>query len=237
MGILSSIGSAISSGFSAVCSGVASVASSIGSAVSHFATHVAPKLMTIIGGVAGKLNTVVQVIRAVAVIWDVLAKDEKVEEVGDRAIQASEDGITMDQFNDFESYMDAIRNFDLDEDKSAKTDTVTKQLTGMAVVNAGLAEKLSIDTNDLGNLWLLPASNEQFFTAERIASLLEKTSDIGDVIKYFENDLTPMETLAVEKEIVASEKSLEPTKQDADIYRDLADIQQSLAKVAEKIES
>ncbi|MFT5706609.1 MAG: hypothetical protein ACI9ES_000895 [Oceanospirillaceae bacterium] len=237
MGFFSSLGSAISSGISTVCSGIASVASSIGSAVSHFSTNIAPKLMTVIGGVASKLNTVVSVIQAVAVIWDVLGKDEKIEDIGDRAIQAGESGISMDQFKDFDTYMAAIRNFDLDESKSAKSELITKQLTGMAVVNTGLAEKLSVDSSDLGNLWLLPATNESYFTAERIASLLEKTSDISDVIKYFENDLTPMDSFTIEKEILASEKSLEPTKQDADIYRDLADIQQSLAKVAQQIES
>lgn len=241
MGFWSSVGSAISSGFSAACSAVTSVCStavsvcgSIGRSVGTIVSNIAPKLMMIVGPTS-KLNTLLVVVDAVIQLYSILKPDEKIQDIGDKAIQASEEGISMDKFDGFDEYMTSLRNFEVDPERSEKIDELTKQLTGIAVVTQGLAEKLNVDGVALGNIWTLPALNAQVFTAERIKAILDNSANVGNVVKYFEKDLTPQIALNVEKELVSAEKQLSPEKSDADIYKLLDTTRADVAKQSEQI--
>lgn len=241
MGFWSSVGSAISSGFSAACSAVTSVCStavsvcgSIGRSVGTIVSNIAPKLMMIVGPTS-KLNTLLVVVDAVIQLYSILKPDEKIQDIGDKAIQASEEGISMDKFDGFDEYMTSLRNFEVDPERSEKMDELTKQLIGIAVVTQGLAEKLNVDGVALGNVWTLPALNAQVFTAERIKAILDNSANVGNVVKYFEKDLTPQIALNVEKELVSAEKQLSPEKSDADIYKLLDTTRADVAKKSEQI--
>jgi hypothetical protein len=224
------IWSSISSGISSVCSGIASVCSGIGRGVGSFMTTVAPKLMTVIGTTVGKLNAVVSVVQAVVQLYGILKPEEKVEEIGDKAIQASEEGISMDKFDNFDAYMESLRNFDVNSERSNQIDDVTKKLSGIAVVTQGLSEKLKVNDNALGNLWTLPALNAQVFTADRIKAILEGSVNLNHVVRYFEKDLTPQTALNVEKGLFDAEKKLSPEKSEADIYQMLDSTKDDIAK-------
>ena len=241
MVFLSSLGSAISSGVSAVCnaatsvcSSAVSVCSSIGRGVSNIISNIGPKLMMIVGP-TNKLNTLLIVADAVMQLYSILKPDERIQDIGDKAIQASEKGISMDDFDDFDEYMTTLRNFDVDPERSEKTDELTKQLTGIAVVTQGLAEKLNVDGASLGNVWVLPALNAQVFTAERIKAILDSSANVGNVVKYFEKDLAPQTALYVEKELVNAEKQLSPEKSDVEIYKLLDAARDDVAKKSDQI--
>ena len=88
MGFWSSVGSAISG---AISSAISVVSTTLGS-LSSFAVNIAPKI-------AGQLGTVGLVIQAIAAIVGLFKPDEKVEEMGDRAMQASESGIRPENFD------------------------------------------------------------------------------------------------------------------------------------------
>lgn len=232
--------STISSGFSTACSAVASVCStavsvcgSIGRSVGNIVSNIAPKLMMIVGPTS-KLNTLLIVADAVVQLYSILKPDEKIQDIGDKAIQASEEGISMDKFDDFDEYMASLRTFEIDPERSEKIDELTKQLAGIAVVTQGLAEKLNIDGATLGNLWTLPALNSQVFTPERIKVILDNTSNIANVVRYFEKDLTPQIARSTEKELVAAEKQLSPEKSDADIYKLLDATRADVSKKSEE---
>ena len=229
------IWSSISSGISSVCSGIASVCSGIGRGVGSFMTTVAPKLLTVIGTTVGKLNAVVAVVQTVVQLYGILKPEEKVEDIGDKAIQASEEGISMDKFDDFDAYMESLRNFDVNSERSNQIDEVTKKLSGIAVVTQGLAEKLKVNDNSLGNLWRLPALNAQVFTADRIKAILDSTTNINHVLRYFEKDLTPQTAVNIEKVLFDVEKKLSPEKSEADIYQLLDSTKDDIAKQHEQI--
>jgi len=223
---------------SSVCSTVASVVSSVAPAVSSFVANVAPKILAVVGKGVAALNPVLAVAQTLVSIYDVIKPNEKIDEIGDKAIQAAETkDIKMHNFEDFDAYIEELRNFELDPEQSAKTDSLTKQLTGMAIVTSGLAEKLDIDANTLGDIWLLPASNPEYFNAERLSAILDKTTDVGSVIKYFDSSLTPASALKVESEIVSAEQSLAPEKSESDIFKQLDDAQDKLKDIGNKIES
>ncbi|MEC6830370.1 hypothetical protein VXS06_01155 [Photobacterium toruni] len=234
MGWLSSSFSAACSVVTSVCSAAVSVCSSIGRSIGNIASNIAPKLMMIVGPTS-KLNTLLAVADAVIQMYSILKPDEKIQDIGDKAIQASEEGISMDKFDDFDEYMASLRNFEIDPERSEKIDELTKQLAGIAVVTQGLADKLNIDGATLGNVWTLPALNPQVFTPERIKAILDNTSNITNVVRYFEKDLTPQIARSTEKELVAAEKQLSPEKLDVDIYKLLDTTRADVAKKSEQM--
>ncbi|OBU15782.1 hypothetical protein CTM88_13665 [Photobacterium aquimaris] len=234
MGWLSSSFSAACSAVASVCSAAVSVCGSIGRSVGNIVSNIAPKLMMVVGP-TNKLNTLLAVADAVIQMYSILKPDEKIQDIGDKAIQASEEGISMDKFDDFDEYMASLRNFEIDPERSEKTDELTKQLTGIAVVTQGLAEKLNIDGVALGNVWTLPALNPQVFTPERIKVILDNTSNISNVVRYFENSLSPQIAYNVEKELVAAEKQLSPDRSDEKIYKLLDSTCDDIEKKSEQI--
>ena len=195
MGLFSIIGSAISSGFSAVSnafSTAASVASAIGSRVAEFASNIKPILGPILTTIAAVIphpvvKAVVTCANALLHALSIFHPNENVQDMGDRALQAAEKGITMDKFEDFDDYIDALRKFELDPEASKKHGAAEKLIAGLGIATAGIEDKFNAAPGSLSNLWLLPITNPEYFTPERLKSLLENGGPIGDISAYLES--------------------------------------------------
>lgn len=159
MGFLSSVGSF----FSSVGSAIGSVCSSIGSALSSFATGVG----TVIGGIISALAPVAAALGKFANAFlqglGLLKPEEDVEDMGDRALQAAEQGITIDKFENFDEYMAALRDFKLDPEQSAKRSSAEKMVAGLGVGTVAAEEKFNLDRGALNGMWLLPMANPGYF--------------------------------------------------------------------------
>ncbi len=199
MGFWSSVGSAISSGCSAVCCAV----SSIGSAVSSFVSGVG----SVIAGVVSALSPVAEALGKFVSAFlqglGVLRPDEKAEDLGERALQAAEKGITLDQFDNFDSYVDALRNFELDPDKAANRSPVEKLVAGIGVGNVALERKFNASPGSFDSLWLLPMANPDYFTLDRMQSLVNTGRFSGDVFAYLEKRLSVGESSRFESALEA----------------------------------
>lgn len=206
-GILATIGSAISS-----------AVSSIGSAVSSFCTTVLPKIVPVLEQVGEAIKAIANV---VLTVLGVFKPDENVEDIGDRVLQAAESGIKPDKFEDFEQYMEEIRNFKLDPDKSARLTRAEKLAAGLAVGTLGLEKKLDVSEGSLGPIWMLVASNPDYFNAERLTNLLQTGSNVLNVIRYFEGKLGPADAISVEKTLIDLETKMSPEKSDKAVYDEL----------------
>lgn len=191
MSWLSSIGSAISSGFSSVCNTV----SAIGSAVSSFASSIKP----VLGPVLTTLANLVPhpAVKAIANFANTLLHalaifqpQETLQDMGDRALQAAEQGITLEERDKFDEYMDALRNFDLNPELSEKYTPVEKFVAGLGIATVGIEDKFNALPGSLNDVWLLPLSNSEYFTPERIKDLLENGKQIGDVSAYLEKRMS-----------------------------------------------
>ncbi len=207
MGFLSSIGNAISSGFSAVSnafSTVASVASAIGSRVAEFASNIKPILGPILTTIAAVIphpvvKAVVTCANALLHALSIFHPNENIQDMGDRALQAAEKGITMDKFEDFDDYIDALRKFELNPEASEKYGAAEKLIAGLGVATVGIEDKFNAEPGSLSNLWLLPATNPEYFTAERLKSLLENGGSIGDISAYLDKHMNGETTRQFEK--------------------------------------
>mgnify|MGYP001344882352 CR=1 FL=1 len=200
MSIWSSIGNAISSAFTSVCESV----SKIGSSVAAFANDIKPTL----GPLLATLAQVVPhpVVKALATFANALLHvlaifkpDETVDDMGERAMQAAEDGITPDKFENFDEYMAELRSFELDPEVAEKRSKVEKITAGLGIATAGIEDKFNLATGSLNHLWLLPVSNSEYFTPDRVKSLLENGKLIGDISAYLEKRMSGEEASAFRK--------------------------------------
>lgn len=192
MEILSRIGDAISRGYNAVCETVGK----IGSSVASFANTMKPVLGPILLTVAHVVPH--PVVKAVATFanallhsLDVFKPEENVQDMGARALQAAEHGITPSKYdNDFEEYMTDLRKFDLNVELADKYTKVEKFVAGLGLATAGIESKFNAEPGSLSSIWLLPATNGDYFTPERVKGWLEHGKMIGDVSAYLENRMS-----------------------------------------------
>lgn len=200
MGLLSSIGGFVSSCVSSIGSTISSAVGSIGSAAFSFASKVAPAIGSILSKVPTVLATVSPWVSALSWGLSLFRSDEKVEDIGDRALQASErDDIKPEKFANFDQYMEALRNFEVNPDVSKKTSQATKVVAGMAVATLGMEEKFKLSRGSLDGVWLLPVTNPDYFTPERVKSLLEHGKLVGDVGAYLEKRMSGEEASTFRK--------------------------------------
>ena len=148
-GAICSIGSSITSGIS-------SAVGSIGNALVSFASNVGP----VIAKIVTELEPVAVALGKFAAAFlqgmGVLKPNEKPEDIGERALQAAEKGVTIEQFDNFDSYLAALRDFDLDAEKAAKRSTAEKLVAGIGVCTIAMERKYNAAPGSLDTLWLLP---------------------------------------------------------------------------------
>lgn len=163
-GAICSIGSSITSGIS-------SAVGSIGNALVSFASNVGP----VIAKIVTELEPVAVALGKFAAAFlqgmGVLKPNEKPEDIGERALQAAEKGVTIEQFDNFDSYLAALRDFDLDAEKAAKRSTAEKLVAGIGVCTIAMERKYNAAPGSLDTLWLLPIANPSYFTPERMQSM------------------------------------------------------------------
>jgi len=233
MGIFSSVGNF----FSSVGSAISSAVSSIGPALSSFANGVG----TVIGGVIETLAPVAKTISRFANAFlqglDVLKQNEVVEDIGDRALQAADEGITMDGFDDFDSYMDALRNFEPDPEKSKNYSLGTKMVAGLGVGTKGVEEKLNAEPGSLDTMWLLPMANPEYFTPVRMQELVRAGRLGSDTFAYLEKRLTGGESRTFEKMLEMDESgSVMDTEQRDELYQALENAQDNWSNMTDNID-
>lgn len=195
MGLLGFISSAIGA--------VSSAVSSIGSSLSSFASGVG----TVVGNIVTALKPVAEALGKFANAFlqglGILKPDEKTEDLGERALQAAEKGITLEQFDDFDSYMDTLRNFDLDPDKAEKRDHAEKLVAGLGVGTVALEHKFNAAPGSLDSLWLLPIANPGYFTPERMQGIVSTGRLTGDIWAYLDKRLSAGDSGRLEESLAA----------------------------------
>ena len=234
MGFLSTI---ISSVGSALSSAISTVASSVSAGVKTFMETV-PVLGKTLGPVLGKVVTVINIIATVveiaARLVNLLRPQESVKEIGDRALQAEDEGITLESCsNDFNAYMEKLRALKLDPEKTAKHSDLDQQAAGLLVLEKGL-EQCSPYLSSR-SMWEIMCLNPQFFSKERLSSYAEFARDagmpLGDSVKrYFFSQGTPLDRLKAMDFMEGAEKRFQPSATPNDIARTLQDAEKVITK-------
>ena len=207
---------------------ISAVVATIAPAVASFCTTVLPKIGT---GIE-MLKSISNIISGLANIFGIFKDGEQVDEMGDRAMQAAEKGTKPANFDKYDEYVEAIRNFPLDPVKSEKYSDLEKSISGMAIAVCGMEDKFKLSQGALTLLPVLAAISPAYFTAVRLASILDVTKDIGTVIEYFEGSLSKVDRNTVENVLVRAEQAIDPDKTPDEIRVDLSKVAESLKKTA-----
>lgn len=210
---------AISSAFSSACSFVSSAISSI----SSFAMTYGPKIGEMLSTVASVFQTVLQVL-------GVIKPEEKIEEIGDKAIQADAAGIKPENYDKYDDYVNAIRNFELDPEKSKNVSTEAKILAGIGIGGKALEDKFDLPVDSSGVLALMIASNAVYFNSDRVAMWLQ-SGDMPTILQYFDSkiQLTPKERADVFTDIIKIEKQHGSDQSERDIYNQISNVKDNMS--------
>ena len=208
-------------------SAIVSSVSSIGPAVSSFCASVLPKIIPVIEQAGSVIKVIANCFFG---LQGVFLPGEDVENIGDRAIQAAQKGVGPEKFESYNQYMDAIRQFELDPEKSEKLSGAEKIAAGLAVSTVALEKKLDVPDGSLGAIWILAASNPDYFNGDRLSSLIKAGGNVLNAISYFEGKLEPSEAVATRNTLMEAERILSPDKPDTIIYSELSAAKDSLEK-------
>lgn len=172
-------------------------------------------------------EAVKKLVQAIGKALGLIKEDEKLEDLGDKALQAEEQGITPDKFKTYEEYVTRIQNFELDPEKSKKYSTEDKMKKSMEVYSKLIAEKYPETAVDLDKLAAIEIKNPGYLTDERIKQISEMVKDdpklIGDIVRYLSGSETDAVNISntIDK-MINIEKGTDPGMSDAEAYKAVA---------------
>lgn len=197
------IWSAIISTVGSIVSSVVSAVSNIGPALAPYVSKVAPIIAEVVSTVKGIADTISKFADTFLRTLNVLKPEETVEDLGERALQASEKGLTTGQFDNFDDYIDKLRNFDLDPDKAQQRSQTEKLVAGLGVANVAMEHKFNATPGSLDGIWLLPIANPNYFTPERMSSIVSNGQALGGILGYLDKSLSAGDSGRLEESLAA----------------------------------
>jgi hypothetical protein len=198
--------------FSSICSIGSSIGSALTSGISTAASWCGEKFSNLIDAGKNILSTVGSIAGNLLQNLGIWGGSETPEEVGDRGLQAHAQGIFPETFEDFDQYMDSLRNFDLDPKKSEESTADQKILKGLEIAGRALEHQFKAPMGSMANVWVLAAANPAYFTSDRFQSMLHSGVDITSVLDYFEGKLGGGESLEIEDKLVNLDQKTYPDK-------------------------
>lgn len=178
---------------------IASSVATIGTAVSSFAATIAPTLGSILTTLKTYAEPLAKFANTFLQLLDILKPGERIDDMGDRALQAADKGITLDKFEKFDDYMNALRKFELDPEQSAKNSPEAKLVAGLGISTIGVEDKFNAQRGSLNALWLLPLVNSGYFTPEKMQVWLAAGKLGGDIFAYLDKRQSGGEARSFEK--------------------------------------
>ncbi|MGL5040156.1 MAG: hypothetical protein ACRC6D_08600 [Aeromonas sp.] len=230
MGWFGSVCSFVSSAVSACVSAV----SSLGSALSSFASGISAVVGAICTALPKLGEALGQFGNGLLKGLGILKPDEDMADFGEKALQAAENGVTSDKFDDFDDYVAALRNFDLDPEKAKNRSQADKLSSGMALGTVALEKKYDQQPGALNGIWLLPLANKEYFTADRVGDLVSDGKLGGDIYGYLERRLSAGDSMRMETSLTSGLKDPQTLLDALDKARDgWSDVQTQLIQKAE----
>ena len=194
---------AIMSVVSSVVSVVSSVVSTVGKAVVTGAT----KLLE----VAGKhLDAIVNVIETIGKILDVIAQDDKIDELGAKAIESEKKPEDFDKISEYIEHLKNEIELDMDKfDNASIEDKLARKAIGATIVSKGIEEKK--ETTIPMEFWKEVSkqgmSNKEI---DRTIDLFKESKEENKFSEYMNGELDFKDEVKVGKMIIEMYRELEP---------------------------
>lgn len=150
-------------------------------------------------------------------------KNENPEEIGDKVLQAREAGIEMEKFDKFEDYKKAIDEFELDPNKSTKFSLEDKIANYCAVKIGELELNGQRDLIDF-----IKDIFPKIDIPELVLKDLVTKSEVSDLTRYFNGELTDRESDKIENRIIDTYKTNEIEKSPNEILGEIKDMREKV---------
>lgn len=221
----------------AASSAIVSAVSTIGVAVSSFAASVGPMLADAIQTLKPLAEAISKFANAFLQNLSILKPGETIESMGERALQAAAQGIKLENSDSFVDYMQELRDLKLDPELEKNRSPAEKLLAGISIATIGLEDKFNANHGSFNGVWLLPLVNPQYFTPERMQSLITTGRLGNEVLAYLNKALSPGETRNLERayEATAEHKSSNGAEIDK-LYDELHASRDAWANISKQIE-
>lgn len=173
------------------------------------------KALAVVGLAIQGLKVIGNAIASIAKALGIIKPERDIEEIGDRAFQAEEKGITPDKYSSYEAWVKDIEREDwgYDPEKNKDMDLEKKVLKGVEVSIAITIERFP--ELPIPEFFSLAGKNPEFFTIERmdeIGKLASNDSDaFGKVVNYITNSAKDHTTVDAASDILMDiEQIIEP---------------------------
>lgn len=217
---------------------IASAVATIGTALSSFVATIAPTLGSILTTLKTYAEPLARFANTFLQLLNILKPDEKIDDLGDRALQAAEKGIKIDNYENFGEYMAALRSFDIDPATSAKSSFAAKLVAGLGISTIGVEEKFNAAPGSLNAMWLLPMANPEYFTPDRMQCLVSAGRLGGDIFSYLEKKLSDSESRSFEKALeVGSDGKSMPANELDKLYSALDESRANWAELSKQVQA
>lgn len=176
------------------------------------AVSVVSSVVSLCTSLGQSLGPIANMLGSVGFALGIIGKPN-MEEIGDKAIQASEAGITPEQFESHKKYMEAIQNFKIDPEKSEKISEKDKLTKAMEVVSAGLIDTLDVSDKSLENFSKVFVKAPDVFGNQKSFSVLEDAlkSEGPNLIRTI-SDYSSGEAMSVENADLAKDTLVKMAK-------------------------
>lgn len=191
---------------STAATSIAAAVSSIGPAVAAFATNIVPTLARALEVVKPMLPVLSDFANALLRGMDVLKAGETIEDLGARALQAGMQGMPLNKYDNVGEYLQTLRELQLDP-RMQERSPVERVLAGLSVATLGLEEKYQTRPGSFDGIWLLPLLKPDYFTPERMQSLLETRTFGREVLDYLNGSLSGGQARDFEKSLETPDMS------------------------------
>lgn len=216
MGFLSDVWEGVKSVASGIWEGAKATVrtiSKIGPTVLAVAKPVVKALCTIAPALGVPLQTALNfaetVVKVASIATGIIGPDESVSEIGEKSLEAAEQGIHPENYENADEYLDAVRNTPLAKDRNKWSDE-ERSVAGISTLAYCLEEKFNISPE----VYPLFVRYHNFFTQKRerdyIDYALKTGKDISVIIDYFSTNSTMAEKEAAFAFMEAAEEATNP---------------------------
>lgn len=188
--------------------------------------------LAVVGLAVQGLKVIGNAIASIAKALGHIQPGRDVEEIGDRALQAEEAGMTCDKYASYEAWVHELEKDDwgYDPEKNKDMAPEKKILKGVEVSTAVTMEQFP--EFPLEDFYSLAGGNQEFFSLERMDEIGKLASNdrdaFGTVVNYVTGSVTDHATIDAATDILMDiEKTIEPGLSDdmaydrVSLYKDL----------------
>lgn len=174
----------------------------LGSAFSTLAS-IGPVISTILEKGGDFLDKILNAANLLLCALSLLKPNETIEEFGERALQAAQKGITLDRFDNFEQYLNELRNFPLDLEIAKNRSPLERQTAAIMLSTITLKDKWDLTDRDSFAVLTLLVGASDYFTPERVRDWIATGRLVYNIFDYLNQRLSGEDAARVERHMSA----------------------------------